>query len=401
MNKDTTSEFSPYYAQTRYNLVWNLSIAFCVLMAIVSLLNFSNKEYSAVPNIIAIAYALICLVILKIKKDYKLVSILISVLSLILISATFFLLDNAIHYTTPMWMLVNILFTYFTLKSKWGTFVLIAHFTVFIIYIFTEHDYNIHTIHPFDLQDLMNYAIEFTILCFAIGYILYQFVKSNNYAERELTATNKSLSDKNIVISKQNTEMDVMLKEIHHRVKNNLQVIISLLRLQSLRQNGNNESGFSEAINRVKAMSLIHEQMYQGELLAFFDLEKYLRSFAEKLVKSYVLDKHVKIDVRSNYTTLTQKNIVPVALLFNELITNSLKHAFINQPEPAINIEIKKIDDDHFTMTYSDNGSWVESPDDNFGSELIEAMTEQLDGKKTLTKSAVGTTYFFELTNVS
>lgn len=400
MDKDTSSEFSPYYEQTRYNLVWNLSIVFCVLMAAVCLLNYSNPEYSATPNIIAIVYAIICLFILKIKKDYRLVSILISMLSLVLISATFFLLKNAIHYTTPMWMLVNILFTYFTLKSKWGTFVLIAHFAVLNVYIFTLHDHNIHTIHDFDLQDLFNYAIEFSILCFAIGYILYQFVKSNNYAERELTATNKNLSAKNLVISKQNSEMDVMLKEIHHRVKNNLQVIISLLRLQSLRQNGNNESGFSEAINRVKAMSLIHEQMYQGELLAFFDLEKYLRSFAEKLVHSYALDKQVKINVKSNYTTLTQKNIVPVALLFNELITNSLKHAFKNQANPEIRIEIKKVDVDHFTLTYSDNGSWVDSTVNNFGSELIEAMTEQLDGKKTLTKSENGSSYNFELTNV-
>jgi two-component sensor histidine kinase len=400
MDKETSSEFSPYYEQTRYNLVWDLSIVFCVLMAAVCLLNYSNPKYSATPNVIAIVYAIVCLFILKIKKDYRLVSILISMLSLILISATFFLLKNTIHYTTPMWMLVNILFTYFTLKSRWGAFVLIAHFIVLDVYIFTKHDLNIHTIHPFDTQDLFNYAIEFSILCFAIGYILYQFVKSNNYAERELTATNKNLSDKNLVISKQNTEMDVMLKEIHHRVKNNLQVIISLLRLQSLRQNGNNESGFSEAINRVKAMSLIHEQMYQGELLAFFDLEKYLRSFADKLVHSYALDKQVKINVRSNYASLTQKNIVPVALLFNELITNSLKHAFSNQAKPEIRIEIKKIDNDHFSITYSDNGSWVDSTVNNFGSELIEAMTEQLDGKKTLTKSENGSSYYFELTNV-
>jgi len=112
------------------------------------------------------------------------------------------------------------------------------------------------------------------------------------------------------------------------------------------------------------------------------------------------LDKPVKINVRSNYTSLTQKNIVPVALLFNELITNSLKHAFTNQAYPEIRIEIKKVDNDHFSMTYSDNGSWVDSTVNNFGSELIEAMTEQLDGKKTLTKSENGSSYFFELTNV-
>lgn len=400
MAKATSSKYNTYYEKSRYNLVWNLCVIFCVVMAIVSSLNFSNPQYSGTPNIVAIIYASLCMIIMKRTKDYKIPSRMLSVLSFVLISVTYFLLDNAIHYTTPMWMIANVLFTYFTLKSIWGTVILTLHFVVLNIYIFTEFDYNVHTIHPFDTQDLFNYAIEFTILGFSIAYILFQFVKSNNYAETELTEINQNLTSKNQIISKQNVEMDIMLKEIHHRVKNNLQVIISLLKLQSHRQNGNNTSVFQEAINRVNAMSAIHEQLYQGELLASFNLEKYLESFAKQLVHSYITDKKVKIEIASNFDNLSHKNIVPVALLFNELITNSLKHAFRSQNEPLISIQIQKVNTNTFLLKFSDNGLWVDSTLESFGTELIEAMTDQLDGTMKLMKTESGTSYEFELHNV-
>lgn len=400
MEKNNTSGFNAYYEKSRYNLVWNLCVIFCVVMAIVSFLNFSNPEYSATPNFIAIIYALGCLVLMRKTKKYQLASSLISILSFLLISATYFMLKNAIHYTTPMWMIANILFTYFTLKSIWGTVLLILHFTVLNIYIFTVFDYNVHNIHPFDVQDLFNYSIEFTVLGFSIAYILFQFVRSNNYAEKELTETNLNLSSKNDIISKQNIEMDIMLKEIHHRVKNNLQVIISLLNLQSVRQNDSNNTIFLEATNRIKAMSSIHEQLYQGDLLADFNLVKYLQTFTKTLIGSYATDKKVNLEISSDYENLSHKNIVPVALLFNELITNSLKHAFKNQKDPLISIQIKKINSSSFYLNYFDNGNWVDSSEDSFGTELIDAMTEQLDGTKSLTKTANGTTYRFELQNV-
>ncbi len=399
MIKGYADEYDKFYESNRYQLVWNLCMAFSILLAIVSAVNYSNPNYSATPNLIGIAYGVTSLGILKYKGDFVLVSKIISISSFIVISSTFFLLKNAIHYTTPMWMLLNVLFTFFTLRIYWGLTMIILHFLVLTIYIFTLHDYNIHHIHAFGWKDLTNYAIEFLIIGFGIGYILIQYVKTHLYAEKQLRLVNKNLLTQNKIIGQQNKEMEVMLKEIHHRVKNNLQVIISLLRLQSYKQQDDPHKGFEESINRVKSMALIHEQMYQSAFLSDFDLKEYLETFLLNLIDSYAIQKKIKYDINVNFIGLKHKNIVPLALLFNELVSNTLKHAFDDQKEPEITINIVKVTDVEFILNYYDNGKWKEVTSTSFGMELIDAMTDQLGGTLEIIKNEQGTEFHFRLLN--
>ena len=190
-------------------------------------------------------------------------------------------------------------------------------------------------------------------------------------------------------------DKELLLKEIHHRVKNNLQLISSLLRLQSLDIHDEKvEKHFNEAVDRIRSIALIHEKMYQQNELSKIDLELYLKSLVNDILTSNTSNKLIQIDINSEIESINIKNIVPIALLLNELITNSLKHAFEEQNEGKITIKMKK-NGECTNLIYSDNGQWKTPSNSNgFGTKLIETLCIQLDGKYTKDVSN-GTTYYF------
>jgi len=195
-----------------------------------------------------------------------------------------------------------------------------------------------------------------------------------------------------------NEEKTVMLKEIHHRVKNNLQVIMSLLRLQASEVNDpKTKFHLTDSVNRVSAMAMIHEKMYQSDTLSKLDLKVYLNSLIDDLIKSYASTTKITVTIETEIDNIDPKSIVPFALIFNELVSNSIKHGFENKEEGTIVIQIKREATDRILMTYFDNGTWKSgnSESGSFGLEMIETFTEQLDGK--LTRSIEnGTKYSFE-----
>ena len=106
--------------------------------------------------------------------------------------------------------------------------------------------------------------------------------------------------------------------------------------------------------------------------------------------------KEIEINVQSSVTMIHSKSIVPIAMLYNELITNSVKHAFGDVELPKITVSFNPIDNEYFEMIYTDNGKWKENANTSFGTELIQAMTEQLDGYYTIDKNNSGTSYSFK-----
>ena len=193
----------------------------------------------------------------------------------------------------------------------------------------------------------------------------------------------------------------MMLKEIHHRVKNNLQVITSLLRLQS-RELENEEaiSKFQETTNRVIAMSMIHEKMYQSEELSKINIEEYFNSLSNDLLSSYQVAFPIDIKIYCSIETLGMRPIVPLALIFNELLSNSLKYAFCGNNAAKIDIKLQKMEQGIFVLSYEDNGTWkIPTRKDSFGMELIDALTEQLEGSMSFSDNRV-TKYVFEFPNL-
>jgi PAS domain S-box-containing protein len=210
------------------------------------------------------------------------------------------------------------------------------------------------------------------------GLIIMQDVTERIHAEKSLA---KSLSEK-----------DVLLKEIHHRVKNNLQVISSLLYLQSLKlQDEQAKRIFRESQNRVKAMALIHEQLYQTKDFMRVDFAEYLQMLASMIAESYneppsIID--VQID--SEKLDLSIDAAIPAGLIVSELVTNSLKYAFPETAERAgknkeIAILARKTSDNDIMLIVRDNGIGLnmgrplESPK-TLGLRLVKMLTEQLRG---------------------
>ncbi len=390
--------YTDHYDITRFNLVWNLSIVLIILLSLVSVANINNDNYSSLTNIIEVGIGIIALIILKVTKKFKLVCLFTSVSSFALITIAFFTITQTLHYTTPMWGTVNILFAFFMLGRVWGLGILIGHFAVLIFYYIFRLESNVASLPPFDDSAIMNFIIETTIVGLAMGYLLAKFIKANRHAEKDVKSANEELKKQNQVISSQNKEKEIMLKEIHHRVKNNLQVITSLLRLQSQELDDEQQlSSFSEAINRVKSMALIHEKMYQSDVLANFDLENYLSSLTNDLIDTYAVKKPIELDVHSEVSHIGSKSIVPISLLFNELISNSIKHGFKDKDNGKIVVRVTQCDKpDYFCLKYTDNGVWETDDTKSFGLELIDTMTDQLEGEFTLDKTD-GAKYFFTL----
>ncbi len=186
-------------------------------------------------------------------------------------------------------------------------------------------------------------------------------------------------------LDRKNEEKKFMMKEIHHRVKNNLQVVNSLLRLQSYQiKDEKIVAIFEECQNRILSMSRLHEKMYSSEDLINIDIEEHFSSLLEDLIKDYGISTKITRDINIKNVNLGIKTLVPLGLLINEITSNALKHAFTGKPDGTITVHLKKIDSTTHELTIGDNGIGIKNENiqepKSLGLELIHAFTEQLDG---------------------
>lgn len=180
-------------------------------------------------------------------------------------------------------------------------------------------------------------------------------------------------------------EKEILLQEIHHRVKNNLQVISSLLNLQSQGiQDTATLEIFRESQHRIRSMALIHEKLYRSQDLARVDFAEYIRNLASFLIRSY-RSRAVRLNLEAGDVFLAIDNAVPCGLIVNELISNSLKHAFADGREGEIYVKLMQAADHTVRLVVGDNG--VGFPEDmdfettgSLGLQLVTMLVEQLDG---------------------
>jgi two-component sensor histidine kinase len=310
------------------------------------------------------------------------------------------LLKDSFHFVDPLWMIIIALFTYFTLGKLAGNISILIQFSAIALYIIFYSNHNLSLIKELSQGELFSLALNSFLCAIVIGYLIHQFLKRNSRAAEQYQTLNKELEFKNELVENQNREKTAMLKEIHHRVKNNLQVITSLLRLQS-RDIENEEAvtHFNEAIDRISAMALIHNQMYQSKDLNKIELDTYLQSLSKNILNSYILNIPVNTNFKIELKYVTSNVIVSIAIIFNELISNSLKHAFLNKSEGTITIKILEDRDGTIKFLFTDDGDWkIPEKSDSFGLELIDTLTQQLNGTFTRT-SENGTSYEFILTS--
>jgi two-component sensor histidine kinase len=248
-----------------------------------------------------------------------------------------------------------------------------------------------------------NYTYAIVILLLLISLIAILFISARRRLsqtmqhEAVLQVQNEEL--KRTLISKE--EKEVLLKEVHHRVKNNLQIINSLIRLQSNFMNAKNfKEKLVETENRIRSMALIHEKLYKTGNLASLSVRNYIEELAINILESYEnhnVNIKLKFDLEDREYGID--TLIPLGLIINEVLSNAIKHAFYERTEGNIWISI------HSTgpishMKIKDDGigadlTFDELKEDSLGLELVDSLTDQLDGKLEL-NTENGFEYSFE-----
>ena len=235
-----------------------------------------------------------------------------------------------------------------------------------------------------------NGAVALFLVALVISFILYR----NN---RNKQKANLALKDRNDKIEKtvsalntaqgslvaRNAENELLLKEIHHRVKNNLEVVSSLLALQSNQiDDANTKEAMLASQNRVHSIGIVHQKLYQGENLGAIEMKDYFINLSESILDSFGAQKRVQVECAMSTLNVDIDTAVPLGLIVNELLTNTIKYAFPEGRSGKVQIKLEQAANGNLQMLVSDNG--VGKSDTikgtGFGGQLIFLLTQQLGG---------------------
>lgn len=398
-----TEQIEGYYQKGKFTLAWRLCMLFCFVFTILSLAFITAPLREMLVFMFCTLIAIVSLVYLKRTKKAQFIYFFISISGTIIAGYTLNFFLETIHYGDVLWIVLIIVFSFYGLGVKYGIVVLTANLSTVIYYcIFTI---NTNFIELIPLTDIGKTSLAFEMVgaIISITYVIYQFVIFHNYTYNELLTANTELKAQNIIISNQNNEKTTLVQEVHHRVKNNLQIIVSLLRLQKNEiKSDEAKIQFSEAISRVMVMASIHQKLYKDKSFTQIILKDYLTELTNDIVSLSSSNEKVKISIDSNIKSIGLNTIVPLGLIINELVSNSIQHGFSQSIKGFIEVSVKIKSNNHFELIYRDSGKWIEPIESysSFGLELISILVSQLEGVYERKNNDNGTTYYFSLKNL-
>ncbi|MBD3414832.1 MAG: histidine kinase [Candidatus Aminicenantes bacterium] len=253
------------------------------------------------------------------------------------------------------------------------------------------------------------------LIIFILSSIVFVFLVRTRYIRRQARMLQKTVRERTSELEKANTELkqeiqvrqhaeqdlrdredklessltekEVLLKEIHHRVKNNMQVISSLLRLQASQiKDQKLLDMFAESQARIQSMSLIHENLYQSKDLNQIDFSKYIKNLTQNLVSSYGVQKEqIQLSIEVKKICLDIQQAIPCGLIINELVSNALKHAFPGQKQGKILIHMHQDNRDNCWLKIQDTGIGFPEKIDfrkttSLGLQLVNGLISQIKG---------------------
>lgn len=393
-----TSKIEHHNDKGNFKMLWRLSILFsAVFLCLAAIfINFVWIQFLIYFSVLIVSLTTIA--VLHITKKYKFAfwSYTLSATTLLLFS--FFYIPT-IHYPDFFWIVSVIMFAFIGLGRKIGLlFVLVFAIGLITFFYFRLNDHLTH-LRIQTKMELASITIELLFAMIVLSYLLFEYLKLQQYSEQQLSLINQELAAQNQLVHQKNSENEVLIKEVHHRVKNNLQIIVSLLRMQMEEvESKETKVHFEDAISRVLTMSLIHQKLYQENQLASLDAQKYFTRLTQEIIESSSTDVKITFEINSNVSNVGLKTIVPIGLLINELISNSIKHAFTEQESGTIYIDFRETSPSDFVLNYTDTGTWKHNSirPSGFGSELIKMLTQQLEGEFQRTDGS----YQFQLKNL-
>ncbi len=266
---------------------------------------------------------------------------------------------------------------------------------------------SIAAVYLMDIFSTPVYALDSTLLSYTkvlcaistaatILLILFTFRQLVQRNESELRNTYKALEKKTVEVSNQLESKEILLKEIHHRVKNNLQLISSLINLQKNKLSDKRTiQVLSESRNRIHAMALVHKKLYEEKNQSVVDFRPYL----DELINSHQnLNYPIKCTLIADHVLLDLDTAIPLSLIANELVTNSFKHAFTMDRENTLDVILTEEKENGYVLKLVDNGPGLPEgfsleSSESLGMEIVNALSNQIDADISFNSTPTGTAF--------
>ncbi|MCJ8153024.1 tetratricopeptide repeat protein [Chryseobacterium sp. SSA4.19] len=227
-------------------------------------------------------------------------------------------------------------------------------------------------------------GILFVLVLFAA--LLYNRSRLKNNANRKLEIKRRQIDEQNGQLKKLVTEKEWLLKEIHHRVKNNLQIVISLLNTQSAYlENEDALKAIQNSQQRMHTISLIHQKLYQTENLSVIDMFWYINALISYIKECYLSDQKIQFVLELDPVFLDTAQAVPIGLIINEAVNNAMKYAFPDGKSGEIKVQFKQVENNKYKLMIADNGVGLPenvnvNKTESLGMNLMQGLAAQLDG---------------------
>jgi two-component sensor histidine kinase len=396
-------EFSNLAEKTKYSISYYFMIASTIVCTLLSLLfKILDQNENFIISSAALFISFVSFKIVKRTKKHIYPSLFATLAIGFICQWSMYTNIQNPHITEHIWIINNLLYSFFTLHLLWGILLSILHTIGISIFYYSFYFEQINTFsqEKYTSEDKVGIIIN---ILFGIGLFVYfnwMNIKQNKQASETLNNYSKQLKQQYEIISTQNYEKVIIIKEMHHRVKNNLQLIISLLRLQ-FQQTEDLEFSIkiNDSINRIHTISLLHENLYSSKNIAKVDFFAYFNSLCMEIIQSQQVKHYINHRIEINVEEIKLKPIIPLGLIINELISNSIKHN-LSKTDLSVEILMKKADENTLFFEYKDNGFWKQDASNpSFGTQLIEIFTKQLNGTFTISTTP-NTCYTFNFKNI-
>lgn len=240
---------------------------------------------------------------------------------------------------------------------------------------------------------LRNSMITFVFLLLIILGLLYKSFMFKKKTNKILKTQQNEINKKNSALQKMVVEKEWLLREIHHRIKNNLHMVVGLLASQTeFLTNEEAVQAINDSQNRIQAMSLIHQKLYQSESLSIIDMPSYIFELTEYLKDSFEIRNTIRIILDIDSFNLPLSHSIPIGLIFNEAVTNAIKYAFPDHKNGVVTISLKAEENNKYTLIIQDNGIGLPPDFDPYnnpslGIKLMHGLSADIDGKFLITSS--------------
>jgi len=291
-----------------------------------------------------------------------------SIIFLLIVSSGLFTQIWLNHFGTMsvVFVLLLPLTTMLFIRMRYTLFIELAMITIMGLMLYWEYLYN--PSNPIIQNPNALFHLGYAAAIIYLFGLLYHFsiVKTFN----ELDTSNKQKA--------------LLLKEVYHRVKNNLNVIASIIGLQTASLKGEEKEHLLKSKIRIESIAMVHEMLYRSDDLESIDFEAYMKRLSDLLLRMYGAQGRIRIQITSSVESLPLETMVQLGIMVNELITNSIKYAFDEQTDGEIRIILEK-QDEIYCFTYGDNGQSIENLEkitekNSLGIKLIHLTTKQLRG---------------------